>query len=79
MRWDAGPAVTGPEGPRGDHLLSASSGSDPDVKERADSHPPPDSPRPGERGTGEDEPRGKFFHTNWTGRGGTTSSTSYNA
>lgn len=26
-----------------------------------------------------DKPRGKFFHTNWTGRGGTTSSTSYNA
>ena len=26
-----------------------------------------------------DEPRGQFFHTNWTGRGGTTSSTSYNA
>jgi len=26
-----------------------------------------------------DQPRGKFFHTNWTGRGGTTSSTSYNA
>jgi 6-phosphogluconate dehydrogenase len=25
-----------------------------------------------------DQPRGKFFHTNWTGRGGTTSSTSYN-
>ncbi len=25
-----------------------------------------------------DAPRGKFFHTNWTGRGGTTSSTSYN-
>jgi 6-phosphogluconate dehydrogenase len=26
-----------------------------------------------------DEPRGQFFHTNWTGRGGTTSSTSYTA
>jgi 6-phosphogluconate dehydrogenase len=26
-----------------------------------------------------DQPRGKFFHTNWTGRGGTTASTSYNA
>ena len=25
-----------------------------------------------------DQPRGQFFHTNWTGRGGTTSSTSYN-
>jgi 6-phosphogluconate dehydrogenase len=25
-----------------------------------------------------DEPRGKFFHTNWTGRGGDTSSSSYN-
>jgi len=25
-----------------------------------------------------DNQRGKFFHTNWTGRGGTTSSTSYN-
>jgi len=25
-----------------------------------------------------DRPRGIFFHTNWTGRGGTTSSTSYN-
>lgn len=25
-----------------------------------------------------DSPRGKFFHTNWTGRGGTTSSTTYN-
>ena len=25
-----------------------------------------------------DQPRGKFFHTNWTGRGGTTSSSSYN-
>jgi 6-phosphogluconate dehydrogenase len=25
-----------------------------------------------------DAPRGKFFHTNWTGRGGTTASTSYN-
>ncbi len=25
-----------------------------------------------------DRPRGKFFHTNWTGRGGTTASTSYN-
>lgn len=24
-----------------------------------------------------DEPRGKFFHTNWTGRGGETSSTTY--
>jgi 6-phosphogluconate dehydrogenase len=26
-----------------------------------------------------DRPRGRFFHTNWTGRGGSTSSTSYNA
>jgi 6-phosphogluconate dehydrogenase len=26
-----------------------------------------------------DRPRGEFYHTNWTGRGGTTSSTSYNA
>jgi 6-phosphogluconate dehydrogenase len=26
-----------------------------------------------------DEPRGKFFHTNWTGRGGRVSSTTYNA
>src|ERR1700677_791901 len=26
-----------------------------------------------------DQPRGKFFHTNWTGRGGTTSSGSYTA
>ncbi|MDG1875743.1 MAG: decarboxylating NADP(+)-dependent phosphogluconate dehydrogenase [Mariniblastus sp.] len=26
-----------------------------------------------------DKPRGEFFHTNWTGRGGTTSSTTYNA
>ena len=26
-----------------------------------------------------DKPRGEFFHTNWTGRGGTTSSGSYNA
>jgi 6-phosphogluconate dehydrogenase len=26
-----------------------------------------------------DRPRGQFFHTNWTGHGGTTSSTSYNA
>ncbi len=25
-----------------------------------------------------DAPRGRFFHTNWTGRGGKTSSTSYN-
>lgn len=25
-----------------------------------------------------DQPRGKFFHTNWTGRGGDTSSTTYN-
>ncbi|MCB0669357.1 MAG: decarboxylating NADP(+)-dependent phosphogluconate dehydrogenase [Saprospiraceae bacterium] len=25
-----------------------------------------------------DKPRGEFFHTNWTGRGGDTSSTSYN-
>lgn len=25
-----------------------------------------------------DQPRGKFFHTNWTGRGGNTSSTTYN-
>ena len=26
-----------------------------------------------------DKPKGEFFHTNWTGRGGTTASTSYNA
>ena len=26
-----------------------------------------------------DQPRGQFFHTNWTGRGGTTSSGTYNA
>jgi 6-phosphogluconate dehydrogenase len=26
-----------------------------------------------------DKARGQFFHTNWTGRGGTTSSTTYNA
>ncbi len=26
-----------------------------------------------------DKPRGQFFHTNWTGRGGTTSSTTYSA
>ena len=26
-----------------------------------------------------DHPRGKFFHTNWTGRGGDVSSTTYNA
>jgi 6-phosphogluconate dehydrogenase len=26
-----------------------------------------------------DKPRGKFFHTNWTGRGGTTASSTYNA
>jgi 6-phosphogluconate dehydrogenase len=26
-----------------------------------------------------DKPRGEFFHTNWTGTGGTTSSTTYNA
>jgi 6-phosphogluconate dehydrogenase len=26
-----------------------------------------------------DKPRGEFFHTNWTGRGGTTASTTYNA
>jgi len=26
-----------------------------------------------------DKPRGQFFHTNWTGHGGTTSSTTYNA
>jgi len=25
-----------------------------------------------------DKPRGEFFHTNWTGRGGTTSSRTYN-
>ncbi len=25
-----------------------------------------------------DQPRGRFFHTNWTGRGGTTASSSYN-
>jgi len=26
-----------------------------------------------------DQPRGKFFHTNWTGRGGTTSASTYTA
>ena len=26
-----------------------------------------------------DRPRGQFFHTNWTGHGGTTASTAYNA
>lgn len=26
-----------------------------------------------------DQPRGKFFHTNWTGKGGSVSSSSYNA
>jgi 6-phosphogluconate dehydrogenase len=26
-----------------------------------------------------DQPRGQFFHTNWTGRGGDVSSTTYNA
>ncbi len=26
-----------------------------------------------------DRPRGEYFHTNWTGRGGTTSSSTYNA
>ena len=26
-----------------------------------------------------DKPRGEFFHTNWTGRGGRTSSGTYNA
>jgi 6-phosphogluconate dehydrogenase len=26
-----------------------------------------------------DRPRGQFFHTNWTGRGGSTASTTYNA
>jgi len=25
-----------------------------------------------------DQPRGKFFHTNWTGKGGTTSASAYN-
>ena len=25
-----------------------------------------------------DKPRGEFFHTNWTGKGGTTASTTYN-
>jgi 6-phosphogluconate dehydrogenase len=25
-----------------------------------------------------DKPRGTFFHTNWTGHGGTTASSSYN-
>ncbi len=25
-----------------------------------------------------DKPRGQFFHTNWTGRGGTTSASTYN-
>src|SRR6266702_747169 len=26
-----------------------------------------------------DQPRGHFFHSNWTGQGGTTASTTYNA
>ena len=26
-----------------------------------------------------DSPRGKYFHTNWTGEGGTTAATTYNA
>ncbi len=26
-----------------------------------------------------DAPRGQFFHTNWTGHGGTTSAATYNA
>ena len=26
-----------------------------------------------------DKPRGEFFHTNWTGHGGTTASSAYNA
>jgi 6-phosphogluconate dehydrogenase len=26
-----------------------------------------------------DQPRGLFFHTNWTGKGGRVSSTTYNA
>jgi 6-phosphogluconate dehydrogenase len=26
-----------------------------------------------------DQPRGQVFHTNWTGEGGTVTSTSYNA
>ena len=26
-----------------------------------------------------DKPRGEFFHTNWTGRGGRVSSSTYNA
>jgi 6-phosphogluconate dehydrogenase len=26
-----------------------------------------------------DKPRGEYFHTNWTGRGGTTVSTVYSA
>ncbi len=26
-----------------------------------------------------DKPRGEFFHTNWTGKGGTTVSSTYNA
>jgi 6-phosphogluconate dehydrogenase len=26
-----------------------------------------------------DRPRGEFFHTNWTGRGGSTASSAYNA
>jgi 6-phosphogluconate dehydrogenase len=26
-----------------------------------------------------DKPRGQFFHTNWTGRGGTTAASTYNA
>ena len=26
-----------------------------------------------------DRPRGEFFHTNWTGKGGTTASSTYNA
>ena len=26
-----------------------------------------------------DRPRGEFFHTNWTGHGGSTAATTYNA
>ncbi|MCK5032800.1 MAG: NADP-dependent phosphogluconate dehydrogenase, partial [Calditrichia bacterium] len=26
-----------------------------------------------------DKPRGEYFHTNWTGRGGITASSTYNA
>ena len=33
---------------------------------------------PREPGARTDAPRGKFHHTNWTGRGGETASSTYN-